>query len=85
MKRSVEILTHFNCGACQKPWSVDDAPAEKKQWWCPWCGAANAESEPKNVGPVPEADYLFEMKKSLEEAGTELEKLFGSFKDVFKR
>lgn len=35
---SVELLVHFNCGACGKWWSVGDAPVEKTNWFCPWCG-----------------------------------------------
>lgn len=37
-KSSTELLVHFNCGACQKWWSVGDAPPDKKNWFCPWCG-----------------------------------------------
>ncbi len=35
--RSLEKLSHFRCGHCDKWWSIADAPARKK-WWCPWCG-----------------------------------------------
>lgn len=34
---SDERLRHFQCHACQKWWSIGDAP-EKKFWFCPWCG-----------------------------------------------
>lgn len=37
-KSSTELLVHFNCGACQKWWSVGDAPPDKENWFCPWCG-----------------------------------------------
>jgi rRNA maturation endonuclease Nob1 len=37
-KISREILYHFRCEACQKWWSIGDAPAGKKSWYCPWCG-----------------------------------------------
>ncbi|QQR82580.1 hypothetical protein IPJ70_00485 [Candidatus Campbellbacteria bacterium] len=36
--RSVERLSHFRCGACNKWWSIGDAPLGKKEWHCPWCG-----------------------------------------------
>lgn len=35
---SIERLAHFRCGSCGKWWSVGDAPAEKREWHCPWCG-----------------------------------------------
>ena len=37
-QRSVEQLSHFRCGSCNKWWSVGDASLSKKKWWCPWCG-----------------------------------------------
>lgn len=37
--RSVESLNHFRCQECDKWWSVGDAPVEKEDWYCPWCGA----------------------------------------------
>jgi PHP family Zn ribbon phosphoesterase len=37
-KISREILSHFQCAQCQKWWSIGDAPADKKNWYCPWCG-----------------------------------------------
>lgn len=36
--RSVEELHHFSCAACNKWWTVGDAPREKLEWYCPWCG-----------------------------------------------
>jgi len=38
MKRSRENLDHFSCDKCQKWWSVGDAPGDKAEWFCPWCG-----------------------------------------------
>lgn len=37
MKKSLERLYHFNCGLCEKWWSIGDAP-EGALWYCPWCG-----------------------------------------------
>jgi transcription elongation factor Elf1 len=37
-QRSIEQLSHFRCGKCNKWWSVGDAPLSKKVWHCPWCG-----------------------------------------------
>jgi PHP family Zn ribbon phosphoesterase len=39
--RSVETLHHFSCGKCKKWWSIGDAPKEKTEWFCPWCGEGN--------------------------------------------
>ncbi len=36
--RSVEKLNHFRCIDCNKWWSIGDAPIEKTEWFCPWCG-----------------------------------------------
>jgi DNA-directed RNA polymerase subunit RPC12/RpoP len=36
--RSIENLNHFRCKNCNKWWSIGDAPKEKEEWWCPWCG-----------------------------------------------
>lgn len=38
-KFSTEILVHFQCGECKKWWTIGDAPIEKTEWVCPWCGA----------------------------------------------
>jgi hypothetical protein len=38
--RSVELLQHFQCGVCQKWWSIGDAP-NRPNWYCPWCGREN--------------------------------------------
>jgi hypothetical protein len=35
--KSVEQLSHFRCGSCNKWWSIGDAP-ERTFWHCPWCG-----------------------------------------------
>jgi len=37
-KVSIELLSHFSCRICNKWWSISDAPKEKKEWFCPWCG-----------------------------------------------
>jgi|GEM_PF-1732463 len=37
-KRSLEQLTHYNCGKCKKWWSIGDSPTEREIWYCPWCG-----------------------------------------------
>ena len=37
-QRSIEKLNHFRCQECDKWWSVGDAPEEKEDWHCPWCG-----------------------------------------------
>jgi predicted RNA-binding Zn-ribbon protein involved in translation (DUF1610 family) len=38
LKISKEVLTHFQCGQCEKWWTIGDAPKSKKVWYCPWCG-----------------------------------------------
>lgn len=38
MEISVEKLTHFKCKFCKKWWSIGDAPSDKLEWFCPWCG-----------------------------------------------
>lgn len=35
---SKETLTHFQCDECKKWWTVGDAPDNKDDWFCPWCG-----------------------------------------------
>ncbi|MBP8251746.1 MAG: hypothetical protein KAX40_05240 [Herpetosiphon sp.] len=42
---SVERLVHFQCGVCQKWWSIGDAP-HRDFWFCPWCGAKLVLVEP---------------------------------------
>lgn len=37
-RRSEESLAHFACAKCAKWWTIGDAPARKKLWYCPWCG-----------------------------------------------
>lgn len=34
---SIERLVHFQCEACQKWWSIGDAPL-MRGYYCPWCG-----------------------------------------------
>ena len=36
-KISIEKLSHFQCGECNKWWSIGDATKQTK-WFCPWCG-----------------------------------------------
>lgn len=85
MNRSVESLSHFQCESCDKWWSIGDAPLDKKSWYCPWCGHQNYEHEEQKTGPVPEWDHAKDFLKTLEDAAKEMEKLFGPFKDVFKK
>lgn len=87
MKRSTEILSHFQCKACDKWWSVGDAPADKKTWFCPWCGLGQMEDDvvPQNAGKVPEADYAAELSKAWDEAGEEMKKFFTNFEHLFKK
>lgn len=42
-KISLEILFHFQCGACGKWWSIGDAMTKGSSggWYCPWCGIEN--------------------------------------------
>jgi transcription elongation factor Elf1 len=37
-KKTVEKLSHFQCGHCQKWWAIGDAPLSRQKWYCPWCG-----------------------------------------------
>ena len=43
--KSLERLSHFNCGYCRKWFSIADAPSERNLWHCPWCGAQQAFGE----------------------------------------
>ena len=45
VKISVERLVHFNCGYCDKWWSVGDAPEDKTEWFCAWRGEKHVNSE----------------------------------------
>lgn len=36
--RSVEALHHYRCPRCHKWFSIADAPWERDEWYCPWCG-----------------------------------------------
>jgi len=40
-KRTTENLHHFSCAFCQKWWTIGDAPNDKEDWFCPWCGEKN--------------------------------------------
>ncbi len=36
---SIEKLSHFRCGSCDKWWSIGDFDKTKiKELFCPWCG-----------------------------------------------
>jgi len=37
-KRSEERIVHFSCPHCTKWWVIGDAPEDKTEWFCPWCG-----------------------------------------------
>lgn len=39
MKRSIELLSHFQCDQCTNWFSIGDAPLGKSDWYCPWCGS----------------------------------------------
>lgn len=40
-QRTTEELHHFSCYKCHKWWTVGDAPEDKQDWYCPWCGEFN--------------------------------------------
>jgi hypothetical protein len=37
---SLERMYHFRCKACERWWSIADAPGNpaEREWYCPWCG-----------------------------------------------
>lgn len=37
---TLEKVYHFRCRACDRWWSIADAPGNpgEREWWCPWCG-----------------------------------------------
>lgn len=37
-RSSTERFVHFNCGSCEKWFSIGDTPADRTKWTCPWCG-----------------------------------------------
>ena len=40
-KKSVffnEFIRHFTCGECEKWFAIGDAPEDRNEWSCPWCG-----------------------------------------------
>ena len=52
-KTSIEKLVHFQCSDCNKWWTIGDAPDDKKEWYCPWCGTKNETNEiPTNENNV---------------------------------
>jgi len=76
MKRSIEKLSHFQCGACNKWWSVGDAPQDKKEWYCCWCGHHCKEVEDIPEGKFPDVEQF---KKMADELQSELGKLASMF------
>lgn len=36
-RSSTERFVHFNCGHCEKWFSIADAPIDRVKWTCPWC------------------------------------------------
>jgi len=42
---TIEQLHHFTCAVCGKWWTIGDAPKEKTDWHCPWCGEINSYGE----------------------------------------
>jgi len=63
----VERLVHFSCSACKKWWSIGDAPEDKKEWFCPWCGQMHITGPgpviyPLIVGKEPYKDPLAKWK-----------------------
>lgn len=87
MNTSVEIVTHFQCKGCENFWWVVDAPTPevKKSWFCPWCGLGQMVEPEIKPQDVPEWKHAQELKKTLDEASKELEKLFGEFGNIFKK
>ena len=67
MQRSIERLSHFACDHCQRWWSIGDAPADRTEWFCPWCGKTNTETAAQEFdetgSPVGERfeDFLVEL------------------------
>ena len=57
--RSIERLSHFRCGHCNKWFSVGDAPTDRTEWFCPWCGTAGvflltqADNHPMGESYIP--------------------------------
>lgn len=86
MNRTIEHLSHFQCDACEKWWSIGDAPEDKKKWYCPWCGKLHDEMKvPDNLGDMPVGAGPAELKKAVEEAAAEMMKLFGPIQEFLKK
>lgn len=32
------VWHHMQCGHCHRFFAVEDAPAGRNKWYCPWCG-----------------------------------------------
>ncbi len=58
MNPSVEQLHHFVCAACKKWWTIGDAPKNKKEWFCPWCGKSQTQKKKKSITLSKEARQL---------------------------
>lgn len=35
---SISSWHHCKCFACNQWWAVEDPPADRVEWFCPWCG-----------------------------------------------
>ena len=33
-----EFIRHFTCGKCGMWFAIGDAPEDRDDWYCPWCG-----------------------------------------------
>jgi len=36
--RGSEICSHFECPRCRGSFFIRDAPLDRTEWYCPWCG-----------------------------------------------
>jgi hypothetical protein len=53
-QKSKEVLFHFSCEKCKKWWSIGDAPEDREEWFCPWCGYKNDYSaDHSNINTTP--------------------------------
>ena len=46
---SKETLAHFRCGKCYQWWTIGDAPENKPNWYCPWCGSKHGPMQTKGT------------------------------------
>ncbi len=42
---SIETIRHFTCDHCSHWWSISDAPENRIDWYCPWCGVSKVHTE----------------------------------------